>query len=108
MDWLELIKYIAGLLPPGILGAVIVVVIMLWMNGSKKIPLSISWGARTNGKSYVTVEEMRANCEKRQEKLDTRLLSMDGKLDKIIDKQGEHGERLANLEGRFYHQRVGD
>lgn len=108
MDWLELIKYIAGLLPPGILGAVVVVVVMLWMNGSKKIPLCISWGARMNGKSCVTTEDLRANCEKRQGKLDTHLLAMDGKLDKIIDKQVDHGERLANLEGRYYHQRTGD
>lgn len=101
MEWIKLIKEIATMLPPGILGMVIVVAIALWMNSNKKIPLNISWGKHVNGKTYITAEDMRANCEKRQHALDINLNIISNKLDKILDKQVYHGERIASIEGQL-------
>ena len=110
MDWIELIKYVVDKIPAGMLGIIVTISLLYWLNKSKKVPLNISWnGGPINGKPQpVTQELLRAHCEKRQSKLDSTLHGIDTKLDRVLDKQSEHGERLANLEGRFSHRRAED
>ena len=88
MDWIEIIKYIAGLMPPGILGAVIVIIAGLYIHRSKKIPWKI---VRTgnNGSTQITADMLKKNCDMFhlpiEKSLDTLVINQAKIQDKVLD-----------------------
>jgi len=107
MDWLELIKYLAGLLPPGVLGAVIVVIAGLYIHRSKRFPWKVVRSG-VNGSTTVTANMLKANCNEFHLPLNTTIEAQTKSLDTLVTKQekiqdqvGEIAETVSFIKGQL-------
>ena len=113
MDWFELIKYLAGLLPPGVLGGVIVIIAGLYIHRSKKIPWKIV-RAGVNGSTTVTADMLKNHCLPIHAVLElniSRIVSLTDEI-KVDNRETRKeivliGKKIATLEERTaHHQRT--
>lgn len=100
----EIVRIIMDKAPEGILGWVLGVVMIIALltlaSKVKSIPFKILFGESSkNGKTYITKEELRENCERRQIGLDKSLNRIIDNTEKTSRSVGEIRERLSYMEG---------
>jgi hypothetical protein len=90
---IEILKYIIDKIPASMLTVIIISGALIWAHKNEKIPLKIQWGNQKNGKTIVTKEMLKINCEERQRELNVNLKE-------IKDGISNVQQRMSFLEGK--------
>lgn len=100
VDIMELIKYLASLLPPSILGAVLVIIAGLYMHRSKKIPWKIV-KTGMNGSTPITADLLKVNCDTFHFPINKSLDTLVINQVKIQEKIGDISETVSFIKGQL-------